>query len=111
MTFATRAELLALHFRRDAVGDLRLPATLSSPEFPAYAREEDAAALRAAGYFVLSFSRPEVTALACLSGWCEAAWAAGYDARLGVERHYSDGGLVVYFHPSAIDAASAGGDA
>ena len=106
MTYATRAELLALHFRRDAVGDPRLPSTLSSPEFPAYAREADAAALRATGYFVLSFSRPEVTALACLSGWCEVAWEAGYDARRGVERHYSDGGLVVYFHPSARDAVA-----
>jgi hypothetical protein len=69
-------------------------------------READACALRAAGYFVLSFSRPEVTALARLSGWCEVAWDVNYDARRGVERHYSDGGLVVYFHPSARDAAS-----
>ena len=47
-----------------------------------------------------------MTALACLSGWCEVAWEAGYDARRGVERHYSDGGLVVYFHPSARDAVA-----
>lgn len=106
MTPATRAELLRDHLARATIADPRLPSTLSSPEFPAYAREADAAALRAAGYYVLSLPRSVVLDLARTAGWCEIAWASGYDPRRGVERHYSDGGLVVYFAPSARDAVA-----
>lgn len=103
--FPTRAEILAHHFHRESVADPRLPPYLSSAEFPAYAREADAAALRAAGFFVLTYDRPALLELARTTGWCEHAIDAGYDPRRGVERHYSDGALVVYFHPATCGAA------